>query len=233
MCLQWCHRQGWLINNDVICGNCDYRAPQSLPTSFACTTCTHREERAGTEGACTLTREVVPLAGRCCHWNVAPNRAIILVLSHAELAPWISGPRGVSGVFDESDTAPDVVVDTQQRVTVNLEELSVPLVYGVPSADWDAALGLDALQPTPALHPPAHQDVEALLEALACIEQGGAALVAALEALLAAVHLDAVVRTAAVWRAYVSSLLELCRERYGTEPIIANLLQRIEKTVCI
>ncbi len=233
MCLQWCHRQGWLINNDVICESCDYRDPQWLPGQFACATCAHHVERPETDGACILTREGTPFVGRCCHWNVVPNPAITLVLSNAELAPWLAGPRGVAGVFDESEIAPDVVVDTQQRVTVNLDELSVPLVYGVPSSDWDAALGLEPLQPTPGLNLPSHPDVEALLEALGCIEHGGASLIAALKALIATVHPEAMVRVDAQWRASVRSMVEVCGERHGTEPVITNLLQRIEESVCM
>lgn len=41
MCLQWCHRQQWLINNDVPCYGCDYRDPQHLPPSWSCFTCQH------------------------------------------------------------------------------------------------------------------------------------------------------------------------------------------------
>lgn len=233
MCLQWCHVRRWLINNDFVCTGCDYGDPQRLPAQFSCRTCAHRVVQVSTEDMCGLTHEYLPVVRRCCHWNVAPCSAITLVLKNDDLAPWIQGPQGVVGVFNESDTAPDVVVDGEQRVAVTLDELSVPLVYGVPSPNWDDALGLEPLQPIPGLQPAPTPDVDALVEALGCIEEGGPVLVAALDALIATLHPNALVCTEVTWRNYVTSLVELCREHYGTDPDITNVLQHIEEAVCI
>lgn len=233
VCLQWCHVQNWLINNDVVCTGCEYRDPQRLPTPFSCQTCTHRIGQAETAGMCELTREHLPVIGRCCHWNAATCSVITLVLKTADLAPWMDASRGIVGVFDESDTAPDVMIDAEQQVVVNLDDLSIPLVYGVPSPNWDAAIGFEPMQPTSALPTQPAPDVDTLVEALGCIEQGGSALVTALEALQGTLHPDATVCRDATWRPYVISLIELCREHHGTEFPIVKLVKHLEDVVCI
>ena len=232
MCLQWCHVQCWLINNDLPCTGCPSGDPQRLPAPLACATCTQHVAQAGTRGICMLTREQVPLAGRCCHWNADAQTTSPLVLGTADLAPWLHAPRGVAGVFDDSETAPEVAVDAQQRVTVNLDDLSVPLVYGVPSADWDAALGW-VRPPASTPLPTASPQVDAVLDALACVATGGPALVAALDVLLTTVHPDATLLDAdAAWHAITTDLLALCRAQHGTDPAIRVALQRIATVRC-
>ncbi len=232
MCLEWCHVRSWLINNDIACATCAHRSPERLPDRFSCTTCTHRGGQVATAGMCGLTHEALPTVGRCCHWSVTPTTAMTLVLSDADLAPWLRGPRGVAGVFDESETAPEVSIDAAGCVAVRLNELSVPLVYGVPSSDWEAALGWEPVRHMSTWEFQPLPDADALLEALELIPTGGRPLITALDSLAELLGGATTLRTDDTWRKLTTDMLALCRAHHPAEPAIQQALQRIEDAVC-
>lgn len=147
MCLMWCHVQRWVVDNDLPCDGCNLGQSARLPSTWSCGSCRHAQG-----GRCALTREAQPLLGRCCHWQVEPTPHGMLVLEEGQLAPWLRSAEGMAVVFAASPTAPPLQRDVAGRVMVNPEELSVPLVFGVESPRWDAALGWGPAAGAPELH---------------------------------------------------------------------------------
>jgi len=95
---------------------------------------------------CTLTRQVLPVELTCCHWNVNANTSEILVITDRVVDPTTmkrSGARSVEQLFDYSPTAPEYLRESPGAIVVKMSELSVPFAYGVPSGQWDEALGID------------------------------------------------------------------------------------------
>src|SRR6266498_3050234 len=177
MCLQWCHVRSWLIDNDLSCTGCDRSEPDLLPAAWSCASCTHLIAHDGQARICGLTRETLPLAGRCCHWSAELTSSAALALSATELAPWLAEAGDAAEVFAASSSAPPISFGAAGQVIVAIDDLSVPLVYGVPAPDWDAALGWD-------MNTPAHNEVSAddvrlvaITTALEALEQGAPAVV--------------------------------------------------------
>ncbi len=142
MCLQWCHVRGVLVDNDIACEKLcppDIRLAQR---EKRCTDCRHHE--AGQIGLCLLTNEITPLAETCCHWN-APlwSGAVRLVLGETVPVALAAahGVESTAQIFEMVDTAPELAADTpEEGIVMEIEAMAVPLVYGVVSLDWDAAL---------------------------------------------------------------------------------------------
>src|SRR6266545_230051 len=180
MCLQWCHVRSWLIDNDLSCTGCDRSEPELLPAAWSCASCTHLIAHDGQVRICGLTRETLPLAGRCCHWSAELTSSAALALSAAELAPWLAEAGDAAEVFAASPSAPPISFDPTGRVVVAIDDLSVPLVYGVPAPDWDAALGWDMRAPVSSKALLDDVRLVAITTALEALEQGAPAFEQAL-----------------------------------------------------
>jgi len=231
MCLQWCHVRSWLIDNDLPCTGCDLRDPQLLPVSWSCASCTHLRPRDGQAGICGLTRETLPLADRCCHWRVEVAPSAALVLSAAELAPWLAEATDVAEVFAASPSAPSIACDPTSRVIVAIDDLNVPLVYGVPACDWDAALGWDRCAPaTPEVM---IDDVRlvAIMTALEALEQGAPALEQALRSLAAILGPADLAELPEGWSQIVSQFMALGREVYRDHRRIVEGIDTLERAL--
>ena len=163
MCLQWCHVTSRLIDNDLPCDWCALFPPERLPPEQTCATCAHCAEPADQPPFCTLTAAPLPRQRACCHWNTPLEARATLHLVESDIAPGLL-VTSVAALFDESDTAPPYSPDAAGHVRVALSALATPLVYGVASNGWDAALPPLVDEPLiPALAPP---DVGAALLAL-------------------------------------------------------------------
>lgn len=141
MCLQWCHVRRLLIDNDLPCSGCSRFPIQQLPHDEQCSSCCHRREQQGAV-FCGLSQMPLPRAGRCCHWNCCEDTRQIITLTDADVAPEVLAiwdVRQVGDLFAQSDTAPDYE-QQGDAVRVNLWDLALPLVYGVPAAHWEYAL---------------------------------------------------------------------------------------------
>jgi len=103
-----------------------------------CDTCRHYHA-----GVCALTRERVPLARTCCHHNAEPQRGTV-ILRLGENVPLdlarAHGAASVRQIFDRVDSAPDMSGAPEDEIEWRIEEMSVPLVYGVRASCWDTAL---------------------------------------------------------------------------------------------
>lgn len=146
MCLQWCHTTKRLIDNDLPCLDCTHFPQHGAPAGESCATCIHRVASEDTAPFCGLSKAPIPLRAHCCHWNVERESRPILLLSDADVAPGVLDMWGVTSIaalFAHSDSAPEVSVEGDGRVQVALDDLAIPLVYGVPAAHWEAALVAD------------------------------------------------------------------------------------------
>ena len=140
MCLQWCHVRDLLIDNDL---PCQTLCPDEIRLAHAadtCPTCRHYRDRF-----CVLTRERVPLARTCCHWNAEPRRFDYVTLRMGVNIPpellAVYDARTIREIFERVDTAPDLPPDTPaDGLLLDARHLSVPLVYGVCAACWEQAL---------------------------------------------------------------------------------------------
>ena len=230
MCLQWCHVHAWLIDNDLPCIGCDRGEAQRLPVAWSCASCVHHVARDGQTALCALTRETLPLIGRCCHWQAERTAAAQLSIGDADVAPWLSGT--VIAVFAASPSAPSVTLDAC-RVVVELGALSVPLVYGVSAPDWDAALGWDMAGPADWDTPLDDARQRAITDVLAALEQDALALSQALAQLIATLGGAGAVALPESWRALLQQILDLSRELYGGDVAIVAQLDAWETDACI
>ena len=230
MCLQWCHVRSWLIDNDLPCTGCDRSEPDLLPAAWSCASCMHLIAHDGQAGICGLTRETLPLAGRCCHWQAERISSMRLLIGDEDIAPWLNG--AAVAIFDASPSAPPITFDAG-RVVVDLDALSVPLVYGVPAFAWDAALGWELPMPVD-LGTPFH-DVRqrAITDALAALEQGAPALEQSLGELAEALGPDGIVALPEGWLDILTELIALGRDFYGAHARISTQLDKLETRVCI
>ncbi len=142
MCLQWCHTTYQLIDNDIACTHCALLGP--LRPDQRCATCCHRVDRDDKPPMCGLTRAGLPLAGGCCHAGVKAHAGGPIWLNTASVAPSALAyhrVETVAALFERSPTAPDYTLADDGCITVDLDTLARPEVYGVPAPEWDAALG--------------------------------------------------------------------------------------------
>jgi hypothetical protein len=134
-----------------------------------------------------LTHETLPLAGRCCHWQSEVTPATVVQIGDADIAPWLHG--SAIDVFAESPSAPPITFADGQ-IVVALDDWSVPLVYGVPADEWETALGWDTGAPSAWDTPADDGRQQAIMAALAALEQGGPMLATALAELASALEPD-------------------------------------------
>ena len=169
------------------------------------------------------------MADRCCHWRADLTPITTLALSTAELAPWLTDAGEVGEVFAASPSAPPISFDAAGRIVVTIGDLSVPLVYGVPAPDWDAALGWD--MSTPAYSEVSLDDerLVAITTALEALEQGAPALEQALLFVTAVIGPGDLADLPEGWREIVMQLIVLGRERYSSNMKIIAYLDALER----
>ena len=142
MCLQWCHVRGLLVDNDIPCEQLCPDAIRLARQEENCRSCTHCQP--GEFDLCLLTHEITPLAKSCCHWNATIQRGEVLLILGKTVPRALAQAHGVEStrqIFEMVDTAPELEENTPaEGISMRIEEMAVPLVYGILSIDWDAAL---------------------------------------------------------------------------------------------
>lgn len=138
MCLQWCHQQHLLIDNDFACDHCVLSRPDALPGAWSCASCRHRHDRGGLPPLCQLTGQSLPAAARCCHWNVPFDPSPVVVTADALAPGLLAAQEPFTALADQLPVG--AVWENALRVRVPLDGLALPDVYGVPAWAWDDAL---------------------------------------------------------------------------------------------
>lgn len=143
MCLQWCHVRSLLVDNDIPCLMLCPDAIRLAQVEKNCRSCAHCQSGDGVD-LCLLTHEITPLAENCCHWNATiESGEVLLVLGETvplDLAQ-AHGVESTAQIFEMVDTAPELEENTpEEGIPMYIEEMSVPLVYGVIATAWDKAL---------------------------------------------------------------------------------------------
>lgn len=136
MCLQWCHVAHQLIDNDFPCAHCPPER-RFAHTGRTCAACRHFVAAAR---LCTLTHEDVP-GSACCHYDILPDSGQRFVRREDVAMGLLEryGVAEVAGLFERSETAPECEPQGE-GAWVELADLAVPEVYGLPADEWDAAL---------------------------------------------------------------------------------------------
>lgn len=133
MCLQWCHVTKQIVHNDHPCFHC----PAVIRLAKAeddCSTCLHF---CGL--TCALTSVCIPVQRTCCHHNVEATPAGFLELTADDIHPAQLSHHNVKDLeqlFWLVESAPEPRVIRPGVIQVQLEDLSVPFVYGVPANEW-------------------------------------------------------------------------------------------------
>ena len=142
MCLQWCHVRGVLVDNDIPCVQLCPDTIRLAHLNKSCQMCRHYLH--GEVDLCELTQEITPLTETCCHWNAQKQsgpRVLTLGDTVPEALAAAHGVESTAQIFEMVDTAPELDDDTpEEGIVMQIEEMSVPLVYGVIALEWDAAL---------------------------------------------------------------------------------------------
>ena len=133
MCLQWCHVTHEIVHNDHSCFHC----PTAIRLANAekdCSSCTHF---CGLN--CALTSLPIPLQRTCCHHNVEATPSGLLELSADNIHPAqliYHQVKNIEELFWLVESAPEPNVIRPGVIQVQLEDLAVPFVYGVPASEW-------------------------------------------------------------------------------------------------
>jgi len=143
MCLQWCHVRSLLVDNDI---PCDLHCREEIRFAHQdrkCRSCTHCQPGDEVD-LCLLTHEITPLTESCCHWNVTLEGGEVLLILGETVSLALAQAHGVENtkqIFEMVETAPDLDKKTpEEGIPIRIEELSVPLVYGLIATAWDEAL---------------------------------------------------------------------------------------------
>jgi len=209
MCLQWCHVQGWLIDNDLPCWDC---AAYGLPPAASCATCLHRRD-GDAAPLCSLTKTALPYVGGCCHHNadLGAQAAIRLVCDEVPVAPWLLAAHRAATVAEllaGHHSAPELELH-DGRAWLRRDSLTVPLIYGVTADAWESAVAVPPSDPIPDA-PPHFAAALEVLEALLSNDDPTPAY-ARLCALLVETPLEALPD---YWRGTVAETLALLAERH-------------------
>ncbi len=141
MCLQWCHVRSMLIDNDIPCTQYCPDVIRLAQQEKGCPQCRHYEP--ADVGLCLLTHEITPLVETCCHWNATLQQGTVTLVLGENVPLALAKAHGVEStaqIFEMVDSAPELAANApQEGIVVQIEELAVPLVYGLVSVDWDAA----------------------------------------------------------------------------------------------
>jgi hypothetical protein len=160
---------------------------------------------------CVLTKAALPYVGGCCHHNADLGYVgSALALDALTVAPWLLAAHRAAtaeALLASHHSAP-VPELRDGRAWLQLDDLAVPLVYGVTADAWESAVALPPAEPIPDAPPHFAMAME-VLEALA---SGGDPIRAyhQLVALLDVTPLDAI---PAYWRSTVGETLALMTER--------------------
>ena len=133
MCLQWCHVRKIIVHNDHPCFHC----PTAIRLANAdkdCSTCAHFCGQT-----CALTRMSIPIDRTCCHHNVETTRIETLELTEDNVHPKqliFHGVKDLEGLFWLVESAPEPKVIRPGVIQVQMEDLAVPFVYGIPAGEW-------------------------------------------------------------------------------------------------
>ena len=131
MCLTYCHRRDLFFDSDTddVCGVC----PFNFQDDKLCAACVHQSA-----DACALAHAPQPARRWCCHCNVQPKSG------WRGLAPSRKDMRGHLRRLSLADVLEMYGAEYQSsgpgEYTLNLDSLSVPLVYGVPVEHWTNAI---------------------------------------------------------------------------------------------
>jgi hypothetical protein len=137
MCLQWCHVTQKIINNDYPCVHCEPEVRFGKARED-CATCCHVRGKM-----CALTSMPIPRERTCCHHNADLTPAGRLELGIDHVAAHVlraHRARDLVDLFWLVESAPEPNVIRQGVIEVDMAELAVPFIYGIPSTDWDGLL---------------------------------------------------------------------------------------------
>jgi len=144
MCLQWCRVRGILVDNDIPCSQLCPDEIRLQHEDKNCQNCRHYFREGEEVGVCLLTHEIIPLAETCCHWNANQQSGEVILVLGETVPLALAQAHGVETtrqIFEMVDTAPELEEDTpNEGIHMRIEEMAIPLVYGVVSMDWDSAL---------------------------------------------------------------------------------------------
>jgi len=133
MCLQWCHVTRQVVHNDHACFHCP-SAIRLAKINEDCSTCVHFRGLT-----CALTRVSLPAQRSCCHHNVEATPAGPLELSADHIHPMqliFHQVADLEQLFWLVESAPEPQLIRPGVILVQLEDLSLPFVYGIPANEW-------------------------------------------------------------------------------------------------
>ena len=133
MCLQWCHVTKQIIHNDHACFHCP-TAIRLARENEDCATCTHYRGQT-----CALTGIAIPAQRNCCHHNVQATPSGTLELTADNIHPMqliFHLVDDLEQLFWLVESAPEPKVIRPGVIQVQLDDLAVPFVYGVPISAW-------------------------------------------------------------------------------------------------
>jgi hypothetical protein len=133
MCLQWCHVTQQIVHNDHPCFHCPSFI-RFAKTNEDCSTCAHFRGQT-----CALTRVLIPAQRNCCHHNVKVTEPGPLRLTSKNIDPIQLIFHQVSDIeqlFWLVESAPEPKVIRRGVIEVQLDDLALPFVYGLPADEW-------------------------------------------------------------------------------------------------
>ena len=208
MCVQWCHRRQFVIDNDWPCD-----CPEPIGV---CAGCCHRRESvaetdvsAASDPWCALTQQPLPLAGGCCHANVAVALPEVLPLATLPVAPWVLTAWDVMDGAALIAIHPNAIPITEHAGAAGIAtaDLATPMVYGVAAEAWMDALPPLLSDPTPL--PPLVEVGLTLLDRLNGPDAEREAARVAWEQAYTTTPLACI---PLAWRSWVDGLAALCAE---------------------
>lgn len=133
MCLQWCHVRKLIVHNDHPCFHCP-TAIRLAKTDEDCSTCAHYRGQT-----CAMTGMEIPKQRSCCHHDVETTQLETLELTADNIHPMqllFHDVQDLEGLFWLVESAPEPKVIRPGVIQVQMEDLAVPFVYGIPASEW-------------------------------------------------------------------------------------------------
>jgi len=134
MCLQWCHVRSLIIHNDHPCLHC-LGVIRFARQGEDCSACAHYGGQL-----CNLTKSAIPAARTCCHHNVNPLQIEVLDLTEENILPMqliLYQVNNLKELFWLVESAPEPIELPNGALQVRMEDLAVPMVYGLPANEWE------------------------------------------------------------------------------------------------
>jgi hypothetical protein len=137
MCLQWCHVTSQVLNNHFACEHCP-ASIRDAKVGRVCDTCQHRQGET-----CTLTKQALPQARSCCHHDAQISGGKVSI-TLANVPASLLDAMQVTTLEDlfwavESAPEPELVDDDPNHLMLDLQDLAVPFIYGLPADEWHSA----------------------------------------------------------------------------------------------